>query len=485
MRTRVAFFTLLLILMSVVFISSGVLIGAAQDASCTALVQTAFEQLNTSCANTPGNSACFGSGSSNPGDTVSLADLQTAQTQSGEGWGVGLLNVHANVPLALSEQGLKYFMIGDVTVENAVDAANAFTPVQSFKVTPLVAANLRSGPSTDAKVLANAPVGTELAADGLSSDGGWLRVLNGDQLAWISRQVVASNDGDLDTLPVIGSNTRTLMQSIFLTTSDITATCTDAPPSMLVVQAPGGMNASINVNGVDIRFDGAIALHAGGDDHDLEVIVLSGGANVDGVSLPAGFTLTVPLSEDNHSSNGAATGLRPINESERGFLTPLASGIPSDLLYTALSVPTQDDIAAVLAQLNYASAGQTVSGPASGQADCSRFKPTSPLGGMPLGSTPFYWDIAAGATAYRINVYDGGGGLITSIDTGATSTTFTVDTQSFGAGSNFSWSVDAIVNGQVACSSGHVSVVRDAFGQAVSNGGGGQAQPTACSWSGC
>jgi SH3 domain-containing protein len=350
----------------------------------------------------------------------------------------------------------------------------------------LVAANLRSGPSTDAKVLDNAPVGTELAADGTSSDGGWLRVLNGDQLAWISKQVVAAKDGDLGTLPVIGSNTRTLMQSIFLKTGETTASCTDAPPSMLMIQAPGGMNASINVNGVDIRFDGSLVVHVS-DDHTMQVVVLGGGANVDGVSLPAGFTLNIPLSDDGHSSNGAATGLRPINEGERNFLTPLTAGISSDLLYTALSVPTQDDIAAIMAQLNYASAGQTVSGPASGQAECSRFKPTSPLGGMPLGSTPFYWDIAPGATAYRLNFYGGDGGLVTSVDANASSSTITIDTSTLGGGSNFSWNIDALVNGQVACSSGHVSVVRDAFGQTVSNDNGGGTQQQSCTggWQGC
>ncbi|MEO8613418.1 MAG: SH3 domain-containing protein [Chloroflexota bacterium] len=501
MRTRTALFTLSLMVMSVVFISSGVSAIAAQDASCLAFVQTAFDQFNSSCADVPGNSACFGNGASasssggsvtgfsKPGDKVDLADIQSVQTQplssDASTWGLALLNVHANVPLALSDQGLKFFMMGDVNVENAVDSSSAFTPFPALTVTPLVAANLRSGPSTDAKVLANAPVGTELAADGTSSDGGWLRVLNGDQLAWISKQVVAAKDGDLSTLPVISSNTRTLMQSFFVKMGDTTSTCTGAPPSMLVIQAPGGMNASINVNGVDIRFDGAIVIHAG-EDHDMEVIVLGGGANVDGVSLPAGFTLTVPLSDDGHSSNGAATGLRPINDNERAFLTPLAGGIAPNLLYTALSVPTQADVAAILAQLNIASAGQTVSGPASGQAECSRFKPTSPLGGMPLGSTAFYWDAAPGATAYRLNFYGPDGGQINSVDANATTTTIQIDTNGLGAGSNFSWNVDALANGQVACSSGHVSVVRDAF-QTVGNGGGGGTQQQDCkyAWQGC
>jgi hypothetical protein len=504
MRPRVLFLTMLIVVTSLLFISSGVLVGAAQseDASCAALVQTAFEQFNTSCADVPGSKACFGNsakassssgdsdGFSKPGDQLDLSEVQSVQTlplsEADEQWGLALVNVHANVPLALSDQGIKYFLLGDVTVENGVDAASAFTPVESLTVTPLVAANLRSSPSTDARVLANAPVGTELEADGLSGDGAWIRVLNGNQTAWISRQIVASNDGDIGTLPVIGSDTRTLMQDIFLDTGNGSATCTDAPPSMLVMQAPNGVNASIKVNGVEVRFEGAIVLHVS-DDNIMQVVVLNGGANVEGVSVPSGFTLNVPLSEDGRDIGGSATGLRPINEGERNILTPAAAGISDGLLYTALSVPTQEQIAAILAQLNGASGAQVVSGPAAGQADCGRFKPTSPLGSMALGTSPFYWDAAPGATAYRLNFYSGDGSLINSVDANSTTTTIQIDTSGLGAGTNFSWSVDAVVNGQVACSSGKVSVVRDAFGQFVSDGGNGGNQQESCAggWSGC
>jgi len=501
MRTRTALFVMVLLLTSLTFFSSGLSPGAAQDAACEPLIQAAFETLNASCGGLAANAACFGSsasaifadgadeGFSQPGDQVPLSSIQSIHTQplntDAEEWGLALLNVHANVPLALSEQGLKYILIGDVEVENGVDAASAFTPVPSLTVTPLVAANLRSAPSTDARILGSAEVGTELLADGLSSDSGWLRVMSGDQVAWISRQTVAAQEGDIDSLPVVGSNTRTLMQSIFLRMGDGDVGCAGAPPSMLMIQAPGGVNASITVNGVDLRFDGTIALHIS-DDNRMQFIVLSGGGNAGGVSVPAGFTLNIPLSDDGRSGAGGASGLRPINDDERTFLTPIADGISADLLYTALTIPTQEQINEVLAGLNASAGAQVVSGPASGAADCGRFKPTSPLSGMVLGVTPFYWDAAPGATAYRINVFAGDGSQVASIDTGATSTTFQIDTNTFGGGSNFSWSVDALVNGQVACSSGRVNVVRDAFPQFVSGGdGGGQAAPTACSWQGC
>ncbi|MBN8619903.1 MAG: SH3 domain-containing protein [Anaerolineae bacterium] len=494
MRTRFTLWTSLSILfLLMAFISSGL----AQEETCEPLLQTAFEQLNANCAALPGSAACFGSGASvtgegdagdgfsQPGDQLPLSEILGVQTlPQDEAWGLALLNVHANVPLELSEQGLKFILVGDVQVENAVDPATAFTPVPSIIVTPLVAANLRSAPSTDARVLANAPVGTELTADGVSSDGGWLRVLSGGQLAWISRQIVAEKEGDIESLPTITSNTRTLMQSLRLSTGANVPACSGAPASSLLAQSPAGVNASITVNGVDIRFEGTIALRTT-PDNVLQFIVLAGGGSVGGVSVPAGFSLNIPF-DPQGGSPGNATGLRPINEEERAALTPIAEGVNPELLYTALDVPSQSEVNAVLAQINGAAGAQVVSGPASNQADCSRFRPTSPLSGMPLGVTPFYWDAAPGATAYRINLF-ADGSLVSSIEMGATSTTFQVDTNAFGGGGSFSWSIDALVNGQLACSSGRVSVVRDAFAQFVSGGSGGgpQAEPTACSWEGC
>ncbi len=476
-------------------LTAGVVIAAAQTDTCDVLVRQAFAALNE-CAAAPGGSACFGadaemSGSGSfaeAGDVISLADFTSIHTMpldlNAEQWGIAALNVPANVPLSLSEQGVKFFLLGDVEVENAVDPASAFVPAPSIKVTALVAANIRSAPSTEARVVANAPTGTELTADGLSADNAWLRVLIEDGVAWISRQVVAPADGaDIDSLPVIGPNTWTLMQSIFLRTGESASDCAGAPPSVLLAQAPGGLNAGIAVNGVDIRFNSAIALRVL-PDNIMQLFVLSGTANMSGVSVPTGFTLNIPLDDDGQQPSGAATGLRPITDEERTLLTPLTAGFSGDLLYAELSVPSQEEVSAILASLNGASAagGTASSGPAAGQADCARFKPTSPLDGLAFGPTPFYWDAAPGATSYRINIFGQDGGLRAAIDATTTSTTYTFDTGgNIGGGDLFSWNVEALVNGEVACTSGRVTVPRQLQGQAVGTGNnnGGQAQ---CSW---
>ncbi len=106
--------------------------------------------------------------------------------------------------------------------------------------------------------------------------------------------------------------------------------------------------------------------------------------------------------------------------------------------------------------------GGASTGPAAGQANCSNFKPTSPLGGLPFGQTTFYWDGAPGATSYIVNLYDETGALKASFETAAPNTNLVGDTSGLGGGFSFSWEVVALVNGQVACTSANVTMFREA-----------------------
>jgi hypothetical protein len=482
-----------------ILLSFSVMVTAmAQAETCEPAAKAAFEALAQSCASAPGSSACYGSSAgvgtgdggtatfAKAGDTVPLSSLQSVHTTATDSaWGSALLNVQGNVPLAVSEQGLKYILIGGLEVENAVPADSAFTPSQAVTVKTLVAANLRSAPNTDAQVIASAPVGTELKADGISADKSWLRVSGQDIVAWVSRQVVAPTDGKLDDLPKIDSKSLTLMQSIFLRPMGDTApTCGNLPASTLLVQSPAGTKGSIRVNGVDIRFESSIAIRLL-DAKTMQIVALDGSAVLGTASLPAGFSLTVPLSEDGNTPGGAPGGLRPLNDDERAFLGMVGQNIPNGMLYNPMSIPTKEQVAAVQRKINQSVVGSASSGPAAGKADCSRFKPTSPLDGLAFGITPFYWDAAPGATSYRLTIVGEDGSQRTSTEVGSFTTTLSVDTgNSLGDGTNFTWSVQALVNGQVACTSSSVTIPR-AGAVRVGGGGGGQPQPPSCTWQGC
>ncbi len=467
---------------------------------CTALIQQSFATLGEECSEMGGSSACFGSAASldasgasfaEAGDTVSLSEFNTISTsglnQDEGSFGLAALTVPANVPLSLSETGLRYVLVGDVTLENRVDPAAAFTPAEPATLTAIVGSNLRSAPTTDARVVNSVAAGEALTASGISSDQEWFMVLFEGNNVWISRQVVTVTEGDAAALPVMNNEQRTLMQSFKLETGSGVPDCVGTPPSMLILQAPEGFNALVEVNGVEVRFDDTIAFWML-PDGNMQMGVLAGGATSNNLNLPAGFTMVAPIGEDGMIS-GAWTGLGPISDSERVLISTI-EGLPEELLYAAIRIPTAEEVQQTLASINQAAASGPARAEAGASISCDGFRPTSPLETMPNSpTTAFFWD-GVNATSYRLNIYSEGGQLLRSFEIDALNTTFVTDTTSLEGGPVFAWEVEALVNGQRACTTSQVILVRDALPVGVEGGGGddgGSARPTptACPWADC
>jgi hypothetical protein len=86
-----------------------------------------------------------------------------------------------------------------------------------------------------------------------------------------------------------------------------------------------------------------------------------------------------------------------------------------------------------------------------------------------------------------LTIFNDTGTAVFTLDVSSNSTTLSTNTTPpvLGNGTRFSWQVQALVNGEVACTTASVSVVRDANAQNVGQGGGPAATPTACGWQGC
>lgn len=456
------------------------------QAECEALVISGFEDLTDTCTDLGGNSACITS----TGEVTSIADLSTFSTSmTDETMEVGRMNISANVPLGLSDIGVQMLLVGDVTVENMVDPANAFEPSEGATVSTIVGANIRSIPSADGRLVTTAPVGTELIADGLSSDLQWVHVITDEGTAWISRQIITVVEGDLDSLPVINNNTRTLWQEMIVTMTNDGDGCGNDFPPMLYIQGPDNMLATIFVNNIEIRVNSDIVLHVD-ENNIMSLYTMEGVATSDGISVPAGFTMTIQLTENGRDRDGSWTNLRPIDEVERTFLAGLEL-IPADDLYRVIEVPSQEEVSELLSALNQSSAGagQTVvTSAGQGVVDCSGFQPTFPLDAVSPGVTPFYWDGATGAEAYNLNFYDVGGAFLGAVTVDALNPTYQMDpgdvVESRG---QFAWAVDAIVGGQVACTTGQAIVQRVGGPAPVedSNNSGPAPEPTKCKWNRC
>jgi hypothetical protein len=461
------------------------LAGLAQsDAGlCPALVEQALSELGQNCDLLDRNSACYGYNRVNatftqeqpveffsvPADRTELTNLKTIETVplnvDESYWGIAVLNVQANVPNTLPGQAVTFLLLGDVSVENAVAPEDVVMPADPVMVTTAMGANIRSAPTTSANLIGSAPAGVELPADGLSPNGNWLRVLHDSGLGWISREVIDPAN-DVSSLPIIDSESRTPMQSFYFTTGFGDPSCNQAPPSLLVVQGPNNVAVNITANGADIQIGSTIALMIL-PNNQLQLIVVSGEAKLGDITIPAGFKISAPLSEDGKTVIGTWENLEPLTAEDLERLQGLVS-IPSNLLHYPIILPTLADIQALLDAFRQTSQPgvtpdpNTVEGPAAGLADCSVFRATSPLDGLPYGLTTFYWDPAPGATSYRVSVYNENGALVSTFDTPAPNTNVVGDMAAAGNGFTFSWKVEALVNNQVACSSSLVTMFREA-----------------------
>jgi len=453
---------------------------AQNDAgACPALVEQALSQLGENCDLLDRNSACYGYNRvdatfqqsesedffSQPADRSQLANLQTIATApldvNQEFWGIAVLNVQANVPNTLPGQAVTFVLLGDVEVDNAVAPEDVTQPTDPINVTTAIAANVRSAPTTNANVIGSVAAGTELPADGLDSTGTWLRVLFESGPGWMSREVIET-EVDVSGLPVISRESRSPMQSFFFTTGVGDPACNAAPPSLLVVQGPDNVKVDITANGADITIGSTIALMIL-PGNTLQLVVISGEAQLGDLTIPAGFKISAPLSDDGKTVTGPWQDFSPLTQEDLDLLQPLEN-IPVNILHYAIILPTLEDIQALLDAFSQTSTvgSDITQGPAGGQADCSAFKPTSPLDGLAYGATTFYWDPAPGATSYQVNVFNSEGALVGSFETDASNTSLVGDTSNLGGGFLFSWQVVALVNGEVACSTSPATMFREA-----------------------
>ncbi|MEL6404500.1 MAG: hypothetical protein AAFR81_09065 [Chloroflexota bacterium] len=292
-----------------------VLIVTAQT-NCAALLDDALFAVEDNCGDTGRNEACYGFDQveasfistiddttfSQPTDLAPVADIasiRTAPLNLEQGtWGVAVMNLQADLPDTLPGQTVTFILLGDVEVENAVDPADAFDPADGIDVTVTATngANIRSGPGLTFNVIGGAPTNNTLVADGISEDGGWLRIAYRERPAWVSLDVIADDDA-IAELPTLSPDLRTPMQAFFLRTGIGQPECNEAPDDILLVQGPEDIEVSITVNGADINLGSSGALRLVEEDgvFFLEIIVFDGVFETGGQTVTAGQSTRMPL----------------------------------------------------------------------------------------------------------------------------------------------------------------------------------------------
>lgn len=299
---------------------------------CPVLVERALQSVNDNCNDMDRNTACYAYNQvyatflqdvddgffSNPSDRTDLTLVDTIQTvpfdENSERWGIALMSVQANVPNTLPGQAVVFMLMGDVQIENQVAPENAFVPSDPITVTTLVASsNIRLVPSETGYVLGTVPVETTFEADGLSSDGRWVRIIYEDQPAWIFREIISA-ESSLDQLSIISDSNRTPMQAFYFSTGAGVSSCNEAPDS-LMIQGPNSLEVQINANGVDINIGSTIMLEFV-EDKTISITAINGYADVGNIRVPGGFTIDAQTDEQGTIQTETLAGLRPMSDEQ-------------------------------------------------------------------------------------------------------------------------------------------------------------------------
>jgi hypothetical protein len=307
--------------------------GSAQN-DCPALVYQALDAVGQVCSSMDRNEACYANSLvhasfadnanvtfDKPADRAPLNAIEELQTspldEALNQWGVAVMSIQANLPDTLPGQAVKFILYGDVSIENAGGEQPSIEDYRS--VTAEYASILRSGPGTDNRIVTYVREGTQLLVQGRSEDGNWLFTSANGHTGWIGSILVSANFDIRSELNVLNGSQPVNygpMQAFYFTTGVGAPNCHGMPPSALVIQSPHGYTVSLNANGVNISMGSTIALTAV-QGQEMRIATLQGQAiaEVDNFrrSIPAGFEVSMPLSEDREPRAAGLPNLpRPI-----------------------------------------------------------------------------------------------------------------------------------------------------------------------------
>jgi len=328
-----------------------VVFGQNTDELCRAFINRAFGDLGNNCANLAPDEVCYGYGNfgevsstfyvdgetqvviedelEEPSERVSLLDeteqstLESLQTEEfaldrdndsedETRWGLAMLEVPANLPQLGNNRSAVYIVFGGTRVENAVYPESAVKyNEEPLSITANADTAVFGSPQGLGYAVPDVEVGTvsgEVQADAISPDGNWVRVVFsydrefGERTtAWVQVENLAATEG-LDTLPVMGPESYTPMQSFFLSNTFDEPECQQVPAPGILIQGPAEIETDFTINNMPTRVT-STAYFRQISPNRLQVIALTGFTvlfpDTDNQSvIPEGFTQILCLSEE-------------------------------------------------------------------------------------------------------------------------------------------------------------------------------------------
>ncbi len=332
----------------------------AQTAVCTDLVQQALTTVDTACAPTGRNQACYGNLAllatprdgaqgfrfDRQGDLTDIADLATLQLQQldlvTKVWGIALMKVQANLPDTLPGQNVTFLLFGDVKVENAASDASILT----VEVTAGESSTARSGPAPQYRILGSLAKGQTASAQGRNADASWLliQVPNSNTTGWVYAGYLSAA-GDLMTLPVVDQGQGEIafkpMQAFYFSTGIGQSGCEQAPDGLLIQTPKGQGKINLRANDADIQLGSTAFLQAQpGGQMTLSIVEGEGKLTAQGktVTVPAGMQAQVPL-DTNLKADGVPGAARPYDAAALANLPISLLPLPITIAAPLVSAP--------------------------------------------------------------------------------------------------------------------------------------------------
>ena len=258
-------------------------LAAAQEDQCTAAVNAVRSNILAHCAeqvvgtlcfgnptvavkNKPGAQSISGNRFNRPGDLADLGSAELFSTSSeARTWGSARAVFQAFPVDSLAAETSNLLLIGDVAifVPPTVTAPAGLIEVE---VTASLGANLRTEPSTDARVIRPAAQRTRLWALRRSEDGEWIQAyIDPAQLAWVSESLVTGAVDDLDTAPPAnaGAPLWLTLQAFDFGSGLDDAPCDSAPDSGIILQTPKyAAPRKFLINGIPLLLNGTAYMQA-------------------------------------------------------------------------------------------------------------------------------------------------------------------------------------------------------------------------------
>lgn len=363
--------------------------------------------------------------------------------------GIEPILIRADLPESEPDSYVRLIRLGDVLLEDEVQAAASAEPFVVPVETTASASILRDGPGQNFDRLTSVTGGTELTIDGRNFDGTWLRSTYDSMTVWVFADLVEplNPQDSLEQLAVVDSSALTPLQSFYVQTETDRSRCNDFRPSMLLIQSPEGQVVTLYANGAILRVNGTVALRnvyaADGSGLLIEVAALDGTAEGDGLTLTRGELSWQHIAEGGRTvaGDGWANPQR-MKATDRELYLPV-EGLDANLLNNPINLPTQQELEAPV-------------------FSCANIAP-SPNPGLRDGANTFYWTGSVPGATYTVVVYDELGAVIGSGSTTSSgSVVASVAVNRAQGGFNVYWYLYVRVGSRDVCALGPFGTVRPA-----------------------